>query len=331
MYFLRFAYYQTFYFLVPIFILALIYRLKFYRYPVYAYSLGDFLQVHGFAKSSNYKKVLSFFRAAVLIFLIFLIARPQWVDSSSKVNVEGVDIVLTIDVSGSMQVFDDVKDRRNRIQVAKEEAIRFIEKRTDDPIGVVIFAKDALSRCPLTLDKNILKEVIGELELGYINPEGTSLGTGLSTAVNRLRKSKAKSKIIILLTDGEPTPEKIEPNLAIDMAKQYGIKIYTIGIGNEQGGFIQHPFFGLRRVDFKIDVALLKKIAQETGGMFFRANNPAQMRQIYNTIDSLEKTEYQTDIFHHYYEAFLTFVWILLLLFFLELFFRLYFWRGICN
>ncbi len=140
-----------------------------------------------------------------------------------------------------------------------------------------------------------------------------------------------KSKIIILLTDGEPTPEKIDPSLAIDMAKQYGIKVYTIGIGNEEGGFIQHPFLGLQRVDFKIDVDLLKKIAQETGGKFFRANNPAQMRQIYNTIDSLEKTEYQTDIFHNYYEAFLTFVWILLLLFFLEMFFRLYFWRGICN
>lgn len=331
MYFLRFAYYQTFYFLVPIFLLALIYRLKFYKYPVYAYSLGDFLQAQGFAKSSNYKKILSFLRAAVLVLLIFLIARPQWVDSSSRVNVEGVDIVLDIDVSGSMQVFDDIKDRRNRIQVAKDEAIRFAEKRPDDPIGVVIFAKDALSRCPLTLDKNILKEVIGELQLGYINPDGTSLGTGLATAVNRLRKSKAKSKIIILLTDGEPTPEKIEPSLAIDMAKQYGIKVYTIGIGNEDGGFIQHPFFGLQKVDFKIDVDLLKKIAQETGGKFFRANNPAQMRQIYNTIDSLEKTEYQTDIFHRYYEAFLTFVWILLLLFFLEMFFRLYFWRGICN
>lgn len=331
MYFLRFAYPNLFYFLIPIFLAALFYRLKFYKYPVYSYSLGDFLYNQGIAKSSKYKKFLSLLRAAVLIFLIFLIARPQWIDSNSKVNVEGIDIVLAIDVSGSMQVFDDLNDRRSRIQVAKDEAIRFIEKRADDPIGIVIFAKDALSRCPLTLDKNILKDVVGELGLGYIDPEGTSLGTGLATAVNRLRKSRAKSKIIILLTDGEPTPEKIEPNVAIDLAKQYGVKVYTVGIGNEKGGFIEHPFFGVRQVDVKLDTELLKKIATQTGGMFFRANNPAQMKQIYNTINSLEKTEYQTDIFHRYYEAFLTFVWGLILLFALELALRIYFWRGICN
>jgi Ca-activated chloride channel homolog len=330
MYFLRFAYPNVFYFLIPLFLAALFYRLKFYKYPVYSYSLGDFLHSHGLAKSSGYKKILSFLRALVLICLIFLIARPQWVDSSSKVNVEGVDIVLTIDVSGSMDSLYAENGNRSRIQVAKEEAIRFIEKRPDDPIGVVIFAKDALSRCPLTLDKNILKDVIAELGTNYIDPRGTSLGTGLATAVNRLRKSHAKSKIVILLTDGEPTPEKIDPNMAIDLAKQYGIKVYTIGIGAE-GVNTRNPFLQIMASNFKVDFTLLKKIAEQTGGRFFRTNNPAEMRQIYNTIDSLEKTEYQTDIFHRYYEAFLTFVWGLILLFALELFLRIYFWRGICN
>jgi Ca-activated chloride channel family protein len=309
--------------------LAFLYRIKFYKSPVYAYSLGDFFKQKRLTRKIGYKKIFFLLRSFTLCGLIFLIARPQWVDSKSKVHVEGVDIVLAIDVSGSMQVFDDVKDTRPRIQVARDEAIRFTNKRTDDPIGVVAFAKDALSICPLTLDKNILKESISKLELGYIDPNGTSLGTGLATAINRLRKSKAKSKIIILLTDGEPTPEKIDPDTAIELAKEFGIKVYTVGIGNERGGFVKHPFFGMQQVGFKIDVALLKKIAQETGGMFFRANNPAQMRMIYDKIDALEKTEYQTDIFNRYYEAFLSFIWIVFLLLGMELFLKFWLWRGI--
>ena len=331
MYFLKFAYHQVFYFLIPIFLLVFLYRLKFYKSPVYLYSLSGFFKKKNLTKSSFYKKVFFFLRSCVLFGLIILIARPQWVDSSSNVNVEGVDIVICLDVSGSMRVFDDIKDRRSRIQVAKDEAIKFIEKRIDDPIGIVIFGKDALSRCPLTLDKDILKQVVGELELGFINPDGTSLGTGLATSVNRLRKSQAKSKVIILLTDGEPTPERIEPDVAIDLAQQFGIKVYTVGIGNENGGYIIHPMLGVHRIGASIDAQLLQKIAQKTGGKFFRANNPQQMREIYNTIDSLEKTEYQTDIFHKYYEAFLSFIWFILLLFGLELFLKLFIWRGMNN
>jgi len=329
MYFLRFAYYHILYIAVPIFVLVLLYRLRFYKTPIYLYALADFFKKKHVTKKSNHKKVFFALRAISLFMLMFLVARPQWVDSKSKMNVEGVDIVLAVDVSGSMQVFDDQHDRRSRMQVAKDEAIRFIEKRTDDPIGVVIFAKDAISSCPLTLDKHILKEVVGKLEIGYINPDGTSLGTGLATAVNRLRKSKAKSKIIVLLTDGEPTPEKIDPEIATTLAKEFGIKVYTIGIGNPKGGFIKHPLFGIQRVGFSINVPLLKKIAQQTGGKFFRASNPAQLRQIYDTIDRLEKTEYQTDIFNRFYEAFLSFIWIFLLLFGLELVFRFWLWRGL--
>jgi Ca-activated chloride channel homolog len=329
MYFLRFAYSYIFYIFIPVFILVFLYRLKFYKSPVYSYSLVNFLKNKKLAKKTYHKKIFFILRSLSLFVLIFLIARPQWVDSSSKVNVEGIDIVLTLDVSGSMQIFDDLRDRRQRIQVAKDEAVRFIEKRIDDPIGVVIFARDSISRCPLTLDKNILRQVVGELELGYINPDGTSLGTGLATAVNRLRKSKAKSKIIILLTDGEPTPEKVSPESAIDLAKQFGIKVYTIGIGNEKGGYIQHPFLGVHEVGISLNTQLLKKIANETGGMFFRASNPKQLREIYNKIDALEKTEYQTDIFHKFYEAFLSFIWVVLLLLGLELFLRLFIWRGV--
>ncbi|MCF7799414.1 VWA domain-containing protein [Candidatus Babeliales bacterium] len=329
MHVLKFAYYNIFYIFIPIYVIILLYRIKFYKHPVYSYALCDFLKNENLVKK-NHNKILFFLRALILLFLMFLIARPQWVDTNSKINVSGVDIVLAVDVSGSMQVFDDLKDRRTRIKVAKDEAIRFIEKRTDDPIGIVIFAKDVISRSPLTLDKNILKQIVSELEIGYINSEGTSLGTGLATSVNRLIKSKAKSKVIILLTDGVPTPEKIDPDTAIDLAKQFGIKIYTIGIGNPQGSFINHPLFGVQRVRTDIDMQLLEKIAKQTGGQFFMANNPANLRKIYDTIDKLEKTEYQTDIFQNYYEAFLDFIWIFLLILGLELFLKLFIWRSIC-
>ncbi|MFH1643719.1 MAG: VWA domain-containing protein [bacterium] len=326
---LRFAYPNILYFFIPLFLLGLVFKWKFGKKNIYSYSLGNFFHKHNFAAASYHRWILYFLRLFTLLILIFLIARPQWVDSRSKINVEGIDIALVLDVSGSMQLFDDINDRRPRIDVVKSEAIRFIEKRTDDPISVVIFGRDAISLCPLTLDKQMLKNIVGQLNLGFISPEGTSLGTGLATAVNRLKDSKAKSKIIILLTDGEPTEEKISPDNALELAKQFEIKIYTVGIGNEKGSFIKHPLFGVQSVGVAIDMDLLKRIAAQTGGACFRANNPTEMREIYNKIDSLEKTEYQTDVFQRYYEAFFSFFWILLFLFGLELFLRFFVWRGV--
>jgi Ca-activated chloride channel family protein len=230
-----------------------------------------------------------------------------------------------------MQLFDDLKDRRQRIDVAKKEAINFIKKRHDDPIGIVIFAADALSHCPLTLDKQILTRIVQKTKLGMINPSGTSLGTGLATSVNKLKHSKSKSKIIILLTDGQPTPhtEQVSVDTAIDLAKQFGIKIYSIAIGNKKGAFVQSAFGFIEKVPDSVDESLLKKIAQQTGGKYFRANNPNDMKQIYETINKLEKTEYQTNLFSRYYEAFATFIWPILLLLFLNLFLTLFTWRGI--
>lgn len=329
---LRFAYFHLFYILIPIFILALLYRLRFYKSPVYTFPIAYlFVNNNTTVLSTAYhKKILFFIRLAILTGLLLMIGRPQWLDEKSQVNVKGIDIVITLDVSGSMAIFDDLKDRRPRIMVAKDEAIRFIEKRHNDPIGLVIFARDALSRSPLTLDKNFLKELVGSLELGIIDPNGTSLGTGLALAVNRLKKSESKSKIIILLTDGEPTPdEKIEPDIAIDLAQQYNIKVYTIGIGNENGGFIIDPVFGIRRAQTKLNIELLQKIAQKTGGQFFKADKPQDMRTIYNTIDTLEKTDYKTNLFQHYHEAFLSFIWILVLLCAVEFIMRFFVWRGV--
>lgn len=328
--FLKFAYPELFFIFVPILLLAIVYRLFLYRSPRYMFPSVAVLGASGLLKGTSYKHVLMGLRFLALCGLLLMIARPQWIDEQSFVNVNGVDIVLAIDVSGSMQLFDDMHDRRSRIQVAKQEAINFIEKRTNDPISVVIFAHDALSRSPLTLDKKFLKDIVGSLELGVIDPNGTFLGTGLATAVSRLKTSAAKSKIVILLTDGAPSvPEKIDPETAIELAKQFDVKVYTIGIGNQQGGFIQHPFLGIQRAGVDLNVALLQKIAQETNGRFFVANNPRDMRTIYDTIDQLERTEHKTDMFHNYYEAFLSFIWAVLLLFGIELLLRFFVWRGV--
>ena len=331
MYYLHFAYPHVFYIFIPIWIALNIYRWNFYRPPIYVYPLTSQIKNTAHANKSYHKIVLFALRSTLLLSLIFLIARPQWVDARSRVNVDGVDIIITLDVSGSMQIFDDMNDRRPRIDVAKQEAVRFVRKRTDDPIGVVIFAADAISRCPLTLDKSILTDVIKKTQLGFINPSGTSLGTGIATAINKLKNSKAKSKIIILLTDGQPTPntEKVPVETSLKLAKQFGIKIYTIGIGNKKGAYVNSAFGFVEKIPDSVDENLLKKIARETNGKFFRANNSQDMKKIYDTIDKLEKTKYETNLFSRYYEAFATFVWLIVFLFALELFLTLFIWRGI--
>ncbi len=327
---LHFAYAYLLYILIPLTLAIVLIRLLWHKTPIYTYPLTSMLAQRGLLKKTMYKKIFFVLRTATLLGLALLIARPQWADERSKINVEGVDIVLAIDVSESMIAFDDRHDQRPRIDVAKSEAIRFIEKRIDDPIGIVIFGKEAVSRCPLTLDKHILKEIVGGLEIGNIDAHGTWLGTGLATAINRLRTAKAKSKIIILLTDGEPTqPEKVEPDLAIALAKKLGIKVYTIGIGSENGGLFNHPMYGTVRVATGLNVQLLQKIATETGGQFFRAQNPKDMRSVYDKIDALEKTKQQTNIFHRYYEAFASFIWIVLCALGLEMLLRFVLWRGV--
>lgn len=328
--FLRFAYFELFFILVPLLLAAYAYRFVFYKYPIYTFPLASELKKSGTFATGIHKKVFTALRGLVLLVLVFLIPRPQWVDERSKINVEGVDIVISLDLSGSMQIFDDLRDRRTRIQVAKQEAVRFIDKRTNDPISIVIFAKDALSRCPLTLDKKFLKDIVGSLEIGrLIDPNETYLGTGLATAVNRLKDSKAKSKIIILLTDGVPTNDKVSPKQATEMAKEFGVKVYTVGIGNPKGGYAPGMFGQFRQIPTSFDAALLKKIASQTGGVYFQASNPKEMRTIYDKIDQLERTKLETNLFHNYYEAFLSFIWIILLLLGFELLLRLFIWRGV--
>ena len=216
-----------------------------------------------------------------------------------------------------------------RIDVAKKEAINFIEKRPDDPIGIVIFGKDALSRAPLTLDKKVLKRIVRTINLGIINPNYTSMGTGIATAINKLKRSQSKNKIIILLTDGKPTAEtdKIPIETALKLAKKFKIKIYTVAIGNKNGGYVSSSFGLVQQVPDSIDENLLKNISNQTGGQFFRANSPKEMKKIYETINRLEKTKYETSMFSKYYEAIRSFIWLPMLLLMAELILKLFLWR----
>ena len=327
-YFFRFANASHLLLFLPLIGLLLFLRLTWYKYATYRYSLGSELRARNFYSRHKHKTIFFLMRFFVLTVIALLIARPQLVDSRSNVLVDGIDMMLVLDVSGSMQFHDYGDKTKSRFDIAKQEAIRFIDKRVHDPIGLVIFGKDAISRCPMTTDKNILKSLINDLRLGIIDPEGTFLSTGLLIAANRMKNSQAKSKVMILLTDGEPTPGDQQPETAIEVARRMGIKIYTIGIGSDAVKIIPHPQYGFIRVG-GVNKDLLSAIAQKTGGQFFMAGNQQDMRQIYDTIDKLEKTEYETDVFSRYYDLFMPFLWMVLAFILLEILLSSLWWFGI--
>lgn len=307
----------------------LVYRLFLYAPTTYRYSLVDFIVDKKLAASFFPVQFFFWIRLAALSLMVILIGKPQLIDTKSKISVNGIDIVVALDVSGSMELFDDIQDRRTRINVAKAEAVKFIDKRVNDAIGLVIFGRYALASCPITLDKDVLKSVVSKLEIGKPSHDMqmmTMISQGLLTACLRLQNSQAKSKVIVLLTDGAPSPGDLPIEDAISVAKEIGIKVYTIGIGSDAGGFMQHPLAGLRRVDTPLNKPLLKKIAQETGGQFFEAKNPKDLANIYDKIDKLEKTTTESEIYHNYQDYFLPILWIIIGLTLFELFVATWVW-----
>jgi Ca-activated chloride channel family protein len=302
-------------------------RKLFHKTVIYRYSLGQSLKKKNIT-SYFHKKFFYFLRFLVLSLLALVVAKWQVVDQRSKVPVEGIDIVLVLDASGSMQFRDYDDDERSRFDVAKAEAIRFVEKRHSDALGLVLFGKDTVSRCPITFDKQMLQDVLEELKLGVIDSDGTMLITGIVTAANRLKHSQAKSKVMIVLTDGEPSEGDMDPSVGIDVAKKLGIKIYTVGIGSEQEQVFMHPMYGVVAKP-KVNKELLTKIANETGGYYFLARNAGDMRRIYDKIDSLEKTEHEVPMFSLYYDLLIPFVATIMGLLFCELFFSTYIWFGL--
>ncbi len=233
-----------------------------------------------------------------LVFLIIAAARPQSFSSGENIYTEGIDIVMVLDISGSM-LAEDFKP--NRLEAAKKVTEEFINGRTVDQIGLVIFSGDSFTQCPLTIDYSVLKNLLREIKMGMIE-DGTAIGNAIANGVNRLKDSKAKSKVMILLTDGVNNAGQIDPITAAQIAAKFGIRIYSIGIGTM--GEAPYPFqtpFGIRyqMVPVEIDENLLKQISAITGGKYFRATNNKKLAQIYNEIDKMEKTRVEVTSYRH--------------------------------
>lgn len=237
---------------------------------------------------------------AAISLVIVALARPQYQHTTVERNAEGVDIVLVLDISSSMQA-EDLKP--NRFEAARNVAKDFIEGRLSDRIGLVTFARKSFTVVPPTLDYRLLTQLIEDVQMGIIE-DGTAIGMGIATAINRLKNSPAKSKVIILLTDGDNNAGEIDPVTAADLALTYGIKIYTIGAGTRgTAPFpVQDPIFGRRytNVPVNIDEEMLTSIAEMTDGAYFRATNADELRSIYERIDELETTEIEEIIYTDY-------------------------------
>ena len=265
-------------------------------------------------------KTIPYLKLFVLTLFILGLARPRLSLKQESVNAEGIDIIMTMDVSTSMLAKDF---EPNRLEASKYVAKEFITNRLYDRIGLIIFSGEAFTFSPVTTDHDLLKDLIDQVQAGAIK-DGTAIGNGLAASVNRLKDSKAKSKIIILLTDGVNNTGYIDPSIAMDMAKEYDVKVYTIGIGSN--GTAQTPYgrqFGkmvFKTARVEIDEKLLAKIAEETGGQYFRAQNNEELVKIYEYIDRLEKTKIEVRVFKRYSEEFRLFLFpglLLLLLIFL--------------
>jgi Ca-activated chloride channel homolog len=243
-------------------------------------------------------------RAAVLGLLVLALARPQAGMGNESVLSEGIDIMLAVDVSGSMRA-EDFKPK-NRLAVAKEVVADFIRGRTSDRIGMVVFAADSYTQCPLTLDYNVLLQLLDSVDIGMIDESRTAIGMAIATACNRLRESDADSKVIILLTDGRNNAGEIEPVTAAQAAQALGIKIYTIAAGTPEGGPIpvDDPVWGRRYVQAQTDIDedMLKQIATLTGGKYFRAKTENMLADVYRQIGDLEKSKIEIKHFTTYKE-----------------------------
>ncbi len=274
--------------------------------------------------------VLPVLRGLAFVALVIAMARPQESLKEENIKAEGIDIVLVMDLSSSMLARDFVPDR---LEVSKEVAAQFVDKRPYDRIGLAVFSGEAFTQCPLTTDHRIVKDYLEALKCGILE-DGTAIGMGLATAVNRLKDSESVSKVVILLTDGVNNSGYIQPMTAAQIASQFDVKVYTIGIGSvgealtpvsvrSDGRYI----FGLARVE--IDEQLLKEIAEMTGGKYFRATSKEGLEEIYANIDQLEKTEIEVTTIRRYSEEFFAFAGLAIWLLMLELVLRYTIFRAL--
>ena len=260
-------------------------------------------------------------RLLAIVCIIIALARPQSKFDEQLTEGEGIDIILCIDVSGSMTAQDFTP---NRMEAAKNVASDFVDARISDRIGIVIFAGESFTQCPLTTDHFVLKSQIQLIRNGLLE-DGTAIGSGLATSVDRLRDSKSKSKVIILLTDGVNNGGLIDPSTAREIAKTFNIKVYTIGVGTD--GFAPTPVstpmgIVMQNEKVNIDEKLLKNIADETGGRYFRATDNQSLQNIYTHIDQLERSKVEVTTFHRFTEKFYPFIFGALFFLFIELLLR---------
>ena len=269
------------------------------------------------------------FKVVALVFVIIALARPRSFESLQKVNTEGIDIVLAMDVSTSMLAKDFEPDRLN---AAKNLAVEFISQRPSDRIGIVVFAGESYTQCPLTTDKPALINMINDIQIGLIE-DGTAIGNGLATAVARLKDSPGKSKVVILLTDGVNNSGDVLPETAIEVAKTFGVKVYTIGVG--KNGVAPYPYamtaYGMvyQPKEVEIDEQLLKTIAESTGGRYFRATDNTKLKEIYAEINQMEKVKVTVDNMAVCEELFPKYLKIALIALFLSLLFNWIFMRRL--
>lgn len=253
--------------------------------------------------------------------IVVALARPQSISTKQNIHIEGIDIVMTIDVSGSMLARDFKPDR---LEAAKEVADEFIAKRPNDRVCLVIFSGEAFTQVPLTTDHSMISSIFEEVKSGMIE-DGTAIGDGLATSVSRLKDSDAISKVIILITDGVNNSGSIDPLSAAEIASMFGIRVYTIGIGSMGTAPypVQTPFgIQMQQMEVQIDEELLQEIAGMTGGRYFRAENNKKLKEIYKEIDTLEKSKIDVQEFRKKHEAFVPFALLALALFSLEIILR---------
>ena len=260
---------------------------------------------------ARFRFLLSVMRILALALLAVALARPQAGTENREVSSEGIDIMLALDISGSMRA-EDFKPY-NRLYVAKEEIKKFVSKRISDRMGLVVFSQTSFTQCPLTLDYGVLLNFLDQVKFGMVQ-DGTAIGMALANCVNRLRESTTKSKVIILLTDGINNAGQIDPLTAATLAKTMGIKIYTIGVGKPGNAMypVDDPIFGKRYVYLpnEIDEDVLREIAAKTGGKYFRARSEKELEAIYSEIDQLEKTKIKVSQYVQYKELFPPFAYL---------------------
>lgn len=276
------------------------------------------------------KQALPLLRVIALSLFLVALARPQTTFKEEKVNSEGIDIVLSMDISTSMLAQDF---KPNRLEAAKSEALNFIDARKNDRIGLVIFAGESFTQCPVTIDHAIVKNQLKQIKDGVIE-DGTAIGMGLATSVQRLRESKAKSKVVVLMTDGVNNRGLIDPITAADIAMQFDVRVYTIGVGTNGKAYTPVAMDPSGKLifdyaDVQIDEKILREISDKTGGKYFRANNNQKLKEIYEQIDKMEKTKIEVSSFQRKNEQFLPFALFATLLLIVEFIMRFFITKSI--